>query len=94
MRRSEAEILVAVALWQAGRLTLSACNFAVDRAALMPDFRCQEIRNWKMPAARSVCVCGNEMERSFGPCVQCRQEHAALYLSNGRRRIVGPGENE
>jgi hypothetical protein len=92
MTRSESETFIAVALWQAGRLTDEQCQFWVERAVMLPDFRCQDIRNWKQPPARSVCDCGNEMKNQFGPCAQCEEEHAAIYQPNGRRRILGPND--
>jgi hypothetical protein len=87
MRRSEAEIFLAVALCQAGIISLAKCKFLVDCAMMLPDFRCQDIHNWKKPPAHSVCDCGNEMRNQFGPCEQCEEEHAAIYEPNGRRRI-------
>ena len=87
MRRSEAEIIVAVALWRQGIISFDHFKLRVDRALMLPDFRCQDIRNWKRPPASSVCDCGNELKNQFGPCAQCKEEHAAIYEPNGRRRI-------
>jgi len=94
MTNSETKTLLAVAFYQEGQITLAECLRRLDVAERTPDFRCQEIRNWKQPPARSVCTCGNEMKHSFGPCLQCREEHAAIYQPNGKRRILGPTDYE
>ena len=87
MTRSDLEILLAVTELIHGEITLDQCLRRVRRAEQIPDFKCQDARNWKQPPARSVCACGNEMKHSFGPCEQCREEHDAIYQPNGKRRI-------
>ena len=87
MKRSEINILLAVAFYQAGHITIKECLRRLEIAEQIPDFRCQDIHNWKEPPAHSVCDCGNEMRNQFGPCAQCEEEHAAIYEPNGRRRV-------
>jgi len=87
MKRSEINILLAVAFYQAGQITIEECLRRLEIAERIPDFRCQDIHNWTNPPVHSVCDCGNEMKNRFGPCEQCEEEHAAIYEPNGRRRI-------
>jgi len=87
MTRSDAEILRAVIRCTDGEITVVQCLREIRRAERLPDFLCQDARNWKQPPARSRCSCGNELKHQFEPCDQCRQEHAQIYEPNGRRRI-------
>jgi hypothetical protein len=89
MTRSDVELLVAVALLQAGGISLAECKAVVDKTLHRPRSR-RRFRNGKIPPSHSLCACGNEMRHQFGPCAQCEEEHAALYDRHGRRRILGP----
>lgn len=94
MNRAEVEIVIAVALWQAGVISRPACEAAVGRADRRPVFRCQDLMNWRMPRDREPCeVCG-EPSRRHGLCRRCESEHNAIYHANGKRRIFGLAEDE
>ena len=86
MTSSEIKTLLAVASYQAGLISLRECLHRLELAEQSPDYRCQDIRNWKQPPARSLCACGNELKHQFEPCDQCREEHAQIYEASGKRR--------
>ena len=94
MTRSETETVLAAALCLAGRISSAYCLQILDRARLLPDFPCQDARNWKLPPARSACACGNLLKHSYGPCERCRAEHFAMYEPGGKRRVFGLTDND
>jgi hypothetical protein len=94
MTRSDSETLLAISQLIYGDFTLAQCLRRIRWAENLPDFLCQNARSWKMPPARSLCECGNELKNRFGPCDQCVEEHAAIYHPNGKRRVFGLSENE
>lgn len=89
MARSDVELLVAVALLQAGDISLAECKAVAGKALCRRRSR-RRFRNGNIPPSHSLCACGNEMRHQFGPCAQCEEEHARLYDRQGRRRILGP----